>query len=61
MSDPDPKIEIYRMREREWRERALQELPGEQRDACLSLANGYARLLGLLTKLNDGGGGGQVS
>jgi hypothetical protein len=61
MSDAESKLEIYRMREREWRERAVQEPPGERRDACLVLANGYAHLLALLTQLDDSGRGGQIS
>jgi hypothetical protein len=40
--------EVYRERAKQWRA-AAEELPlGKERDACLVLADGYAKLAGLI-------------
>ena len=40
--------EAYRVRERQWRKAATALPLGEERDSCLSLAEGYARLVWLI-------------
>jgi hypothetical protein len=40
--------EIYRQREQRWREKVEAIPPGKERDACVSLADGYAHLAQLL-------------
>ena len=40
--------DAYRVRERQWRKAATALPLGEEREACLSLAEGYARLVRLI-------------
>jgi hypothetical protein len=46
------KATTYQERERRWREFASRLLPGADRDACLTLAEGYANLLAILERLD---------
>jgi hypothetical protein len=45
------KIDTYREREKKWREQAANLSPGAERDACLTLAQGYANLITILERL----------
>jgi hypothetical protein len=40
--------EIYQQRAKAWRDRAATLPPGREHDACVVLAEGYARLAGLI-------------
>ncbi len=42
--------DMYRTRAARWREQAEVMTPGPERDACLTLANGYANLAALIAK-----------
>jgi hypothetical protein len=42
------KIDTYRAREREWRQKAEDAGSAEEREACLIIADGYANLVALL-------------
>jgi hypothetical protein len=50
--------ETYRARERQWRAKAESQPPGKERDACVTLAEGYAHLAAILEELNGGCHGG---
>jgi hypothetical protein len=39
---------IYRQRARDWQEKADTLSPGKERDTCLTIAEGYARLAALI-------------
>ncbi len=47
----------YREREREWRERAANLNPGRERDACITLADGYQKLIELVERIELDTGG----
>jgi hypothetical protein len=40
--------EVYRARAKQWRAAAEKLPPGKERDACLTLADGYANLASLI-------------
>jgi hypothetical protein len=44
--------EKYRERERHWREEAQARTEGVERDACLTIADGYAHLVELIERLD---------
>jgi hypothetical protein len=44
--------EKYRERERHWREEAEAKPEGAERNACLTIADGYAHLVELIERLN---------
>ena len=44
------KLDVYRERERHWRDEAWRCSPGHERDACLALADGYARLVEIIER-----------
>jgi hypothetical protein len=43
-------LDRYRERERHWRDEAFRFSPGYDRDACFAVADGYARLIEILTR-----------
>jgi hypothetical protein len=45
--------QTYRERERRWREEANSKPDGAERDACLSLANGYANLISIIERIEQ--------
>jgi hypothetical protein len=47
--------ETYRDRARKWRAEADALPPGKARDGCVALAEGYADLVAILEKKNQGG------
>ena len=50
---PDMDTRMYRERERRWREEANSKPDGAERDACLSLANGYANLISIIERIEQ--------
>jgi hypothetical protein len=46
--------EKYRERERHWRSEASLKPEGAERDACVALADGYAHLVAILERLDQG-------
>jgi hypothetical protein len=44
----------YREREKRWREAAKSAPDGVERDACLSLADGYANLISVIERVEQG-------
>jgi hypothetical protein len=51
---PDLEAITYREREKRWREEANSKPNGAERDACLSLANGYANLISIIERIEQG-------
>jgi hypothetical protein len=47
-------VEIYREREKRWREEAKSKPNDAERDACLSLAEGYAKLVSIIERIEFG-------
>jgi hypothetical protein len=50
---PDMDTRMYREREKRWREEANSKPDGAERDACLSLANGYANLISIIERIEQ--------
>jgi hypothetical protein len=46
-------VAIYREREKQWRESAADLSPGPERDACIALAERYAKLVAILERLGQ--------
>jgi hypothetical protein len=47
---PDPDAQTYREREKHWRNEAARLTSGQDRDACLALADGYADLVSIIER-----------
>jgi hypothetical protein len=50
---PDMDTRTYRAREKRWREEANRKPEGAERDACLSLAHGYANLISIIERIEQ--------
>jgi hypothetical protein len=50
---PSMDAQTYREREKRWREGANSKPDGAERDACLSLADGYAHLISIIERIES--------